>query len=142
MYLGDMGELSRELKRFRQSGGSALLYGGESADALLDSLQDELRCAISDELTRDPEPGEVLILRESLPRGFLGPAQKLMVLTGAELFALAHMLLDGISDGFGFLFCLFDEGLKLSQFADLSLDFVHTHFYILRFFFFERSRWR
>ncbi len=86
MYLGDMGELSRELKRFRQSGGSALLYGGESADALLDSLQDELRCAIGEGLDRDPEPGEVLILRESLPRGFLCPAQKLMVLTGAELF--------------------------------------------------------
>ncbi len=86
MYLGDMGELARELKRFRQSGGSALLYGGESADSLLDSLQDELRCAIADELNRDPEPGEVLILRESLPRGFLCPAQKLMVLTGAELF--------------------------------------------------------
>ncbi|MBQ9323340.1 MAG: hypothetical protein IJR81_03780, partial [Clostridia bacterium] len=45
MYLGDMGELCRELKRFRQTGGSALLYGGESADALLSSLQDELRCA-------------------------------------------------------------------------------------------------
>ena len=86
MYLGDMGELSRELKRFRQSGGSALLYGGESADALLDSLQDELRCAIGEGLDRDPEPGEVLILRESLPRGFLCPARKLMVLTGAELF--------------------------------------------------------
>ena len=47
MYLGDMGELVRELKRFRQSGGSALLYGGESADALLQSLQDEIRCAIT-----------------------------------------------------------------------------------------------
>ena len=86
MYLGDMGELVRELKRFRQSGGSALLYGGESADALLQSLQDEIRCAITDELNRDLEPGEVLILRESLPRGFLCPAQKLLVLTGAELF--------------------------------------------------------
>ena len=86
MYLGDMGELVRELKRFRQSGGSALLYGGESADALLGSLQDEIRCAITDELNRDLEPGEVLILRESLPRGFLCPAQKLLVLTGAELF--------------------------------------------------------
>ena len=86
MYLGDMGELCRELKRFRQTGGSALLYGGESADALLSSLQDELRCAISDGLDRAVEPGEVLILRESLPRGFLCPAQKLMVLTGAELF--------------------------------------------------------
>ncbi|MBQ6358307.1 MAG: hypothetical protein IJI97_05040 [Clostridia bacterium] len=86
MYLGDMGELCRELKRFRQTGGSALLYGGESADALLSSLQDELRCAVSDGLNREIEPGEVLILRESLPRGFLCPAQKLMVLTGAELF--------------------------------------------------------
>ena len=86
MYLGDMGELLRELKRFRQSGGSALLCGGESADALLNSLQDEIRCALADELTRDPEPGEILILKESLPRGFLCPAQKLLVLTGAELF--------------------------------------------------------
>ena len=86
MYLGDMGELVRELKRFRQNGGSAVLYGGESADALLSSLQDEIRCATADELTRDPEPGEILILKESLPRGFLCPAQKLLVLTGAELF--------------------------------------------------------
>ena len=48
MYLGDMGELIRELKRFRQNGGSAVLYGGESADALLSSLQDEIRCATAD----------------------------------------------------------------------------------------------
>ena len=86
MYLGDMGELARELKRFRQASGSALLYGGESADALLESLQDEIRCTIADELARDPEPGEILILKKSLPRGFLCPAQKLMVLTGSELF--------------------------------------------------------
>ncbi len=86
MYLGDMGELARELKRFRQSGGCALLYGGESADALMDTLQDELRCARAQSLDREPEPGEVLILGESLPRGFLCPALKLMVLTGTELF--------------------------------------------------------
>ena len=86
MYLGDMGELVRELKRFRQTGGSALLYGGESADGLLQSLQDEIRCTLAEELTREAEPGEVLILKESLPRGFVCPAQKLMVLTGSELF--------------------------------------------------------
>ena len=86
MYLGDMGELVRELKRFRQTGGSALLYGGESADGLLSSLQDEIRCTLAEELTRESEPGEVLILKESLPRGFVCPAQKLMVLTGSELF--------------------------------------------------------
>ena len=86
MYLGDMGELVRELKRFRQTGGSALLYGGESADGLLSSIQDEIRCTLAEELTRESEPGEVLILKESLPRGFVCPAQKLMVLTGSELF--------------------------------------------------------
>jgi predicted small lipoprotein YifL len=53
---------------------------------IMDTLQDELRCARAQSLDREPEPGEVLILGESLPRGFLCPALKLMVLTGTELF--------------------------------------------------------
>ncbi|MBQ7278270.1 MAG: transcription-repair coupling factor [Clostridia bacterium] len=84
-YLGDMGELIGELKAYRQAGGTALLFGGQSARALMENLQDELRCVL---LTapRAPEPGEVLIIEQSLPRGFVCPSQKLMVLTGAELF--------------------------------------------------------
>ena len=66
---------------------AVLLYAGEAAGRIHDLLaMEELPHATADKLTRPPVPGEILVLEESLPRGFVFPESRLTVITQAELF--------------------------------------------------------
>ena len=86
-YLNDSKQFQTELTRLLQSREAVLLYVGEAQQRLTELLSDaELNVASADTLSRAPVRGEALIVRESLPSGFLFPEIHLYVLTAQELF--------------------------------------------------------
>ncbi len=86
-YLGNMAELARDVGFYRSNGESLVLYAGERAGILRDALNAEEQEAVTmDRLARAPLPGEVLIVKETLARGFAYPELGLVVLTENELF--------------------------------------------------------
>ena len=84
-YLGDTGELKKELLRQKRGGQALLLYAGEGAAALGEALEETVPCTVYSEDV-SPALGEVRLISKALPRGFVCPALRLTVLTGAELF--------------------------------------------------------
>ena len=86
-YMG-RGELLRDdIISWRQKGYSVLLYAGKHAERLKDSLSDlGLDLPSVPALTRDPLPREVLIIGESLPKGFDYPEIKLAAVSEYEIY--------------------------------------------------------
>ena len=86
-YLSDLGQLTSELAAMRDKREAVLLYAGEGKTRIAEHLAGtDLPFAEADALTRPPVRGEVLVLGESLPQGFVFPALHLVVLTAYELF--------------------------------------------------------
>ncbi|MDO4564419.1 MAG: transcription-repair coupling factor [Clostridia bacterium] len=88
LYMGDFESLFSELRRLKQHKEAVLIYCGETQNALFEQLQAaDIPCAMADGLVREPVAGEILLLKEKLPRGFCCPELHLTVLTGAELYS-------------------------------------------------------
>ncbi len=86
-YLSDFGRLTEELSAMRRQKQAVLLYAGEGAARIADRFSEaELPFAAAETLTRPPVRGEILVLNESLPQGFVFPELHLCVLTPFELF--------------------------------------------------------
>ncbi len=86
-YLNDSKQFQTELQRLLKSREAILLYVGEAQQRLVDQLGEiEGNIASADTLSRLPVRGEALIVRESLPVGFVFPEIHLYVLTAQELF--------------------------------------------------------
>lgn len=86
-YLSDFGRLTEELSLLRRQRQSILLYAGDGAARIAEQfVSADLPFAEADALTRPPERGEILVLKESLPQGFVFPELHLSVLTPFELF--------------------------------------------------------
>ena len=86
-YLGDMGELKRELKQGQNKGETRLLFAGEGAAFLFRELEEEgLSCRMESTLSNVPAQGTLLVLKTTLPRGFRLPGSRLTVLSQEELF--------------------------------------------------------
>ncbi|MBQ2770648.1 MAG: transcription-repair coupling factor [Clostridia bacterium] len=87
VYLGDTGELYRDLNHHVNHGDAILLYAGERADTLFDALS-SLGAPVQKaaNLTRLPEAGKIQILPESLRHGFYYPELHLAVFSESEIF--------------------------------------------------------
>ena len=86
-YLSDFGRLAEELSAMRSKKQAVLIYAGEHWERVFEQLSSAgVPCASANALIRPPERGEILILSESLPKGFLLPSMRLAVLTPFELF--------------------------------------------------------
>ena len=86
-YLNDSKQFQTELTRLLKAREAVLLYVGEAQQRLTEQLNEvELNIASADTLLRAPVRGEALIVRESLPVGFVFPELHLYVLTAQELF--------------------------------------------------------
>ena len=86
-YLNDAEQFLTELRRLLKSREAVLLYAGEAQERMHDLLDSEaLPVAYSDTLSRAPVRGEALVLKETLPQGFVFPELHLYVLTPQELF--------------------------------------------------------
>ena len=89
-YMGSFEELSRDVGLWHGAREAVVLFAGEHAARLHGQLGElGAETALSDALTRAPVPGEVLVVGESLPRGFAYPELHLTVLGGQELFGKA-----------------------------------------------------
>ncbi len=86
-YMG-RGELLRDdIMSWRQKGYSVLLFAGKHAERLGDSLSDlGLDLPIIERLTRDPVPGEALILEEAIPKGFDYPEIRIAAVSEYEIY--------------------------------------------------------
>lgn len=83
--------LRDDIALWRQKGYSVLLYGGEHAQRLQDTLHDmNLEAAITEKLSRSIVPRELLIVGESIPRGFEYPEMRLAVVSEFELFGAEY----------------------------------------------------
>ncbi len=86
-FLGDMGELKREMLLGQNRGETRLLFAGEGAEALYRELEDGgLSCRLERAFTNEPARGTLLIVKGTLPKGFRLPGLKLTVLSQEELF--------------------------------------------------------
>lgn len=86
-YLSDFGRLTEELIAMRAHRQAVLLYAGEGRERLAEHFSAvDLPFAQADALVRPPQAGEILLLSESLPQGFVLPELHLVVLTAFELF--------------------------------------------------------
>lgn len=84
-YVSDLGRFCEELTELKKRN-AILCYCGDAAERIHEQLDSsDIFCAVADRLTRPPAVGEVLLLRQSLPQGFLLPEQHLVVLTLSEL---------------------------------------------------------
>ena len=86
-YMGDMGELVRDLKRWKREGQAVLLLAGDQAQALFDQLKGDFDgLVLVQRLEREPVHGEVLVTGDSLVNGFCYPENDITVLGITELF--------------------------------------------------------
>ncbi|MDO4571767.1 MAG: transcription-repair coupling factor [Clostridia bacterium] len=86
-YLGSISELALDLGRWKAAGEAVLLYAGDRAESLCGELRENgAEPALAEALLRAPQPGEALVLKQSLPRGFSYPEQRLQVLGAQEIF--------------------------------------------------------
>ena len=86
-YLSDFGRLIEELVAMRRGRQAVLLYAGEGRTRLAEAFTAaDLPFAEADALVRAPQTGEILLLGETLPQGFVIPETHLVVLTPFELF--------------------------------------------------------
>ena len=86
-YLSDFGRLVDELTEMRNKKRAVLLFAGEGYQRITEQFNAiDLPYALAPKLTRSPEKGEILVLSDSLPQGFVFPELQLVVLTSFELF--------------------------------------------------------
>ncbi|MCL2670437.1 MAG: transcription-repair coupling factor [Clostridiales bacterium] len=87
IYVDDIPALARELLARKQNKDAVLLFCGDALTRVAEQLQNyEIPFAQADALTRPPVRGEILLLGETLLRGFCFPQAKLYVWSQAELF--------------------------------------------------------
>ncbi len=86
-YMG-RGELLRDdILSWKQKGYSVLLYSGAHGERLRDSLADlGLSAPYTESLEREPLPREVLIIGETIPKGFEYPEIKLAAVSEYEIY--------------------------------------------------------
>lgn len=85
-FLSDLGRLAQELSEL-QKRNAVLCFCGDAAERVSESLESfGLVPLCADTLARPPKRGEILLISQSLPQGFLLPEAHLVVLTPQELF--------------------------------------------------------
>ncbi len=90
-YVGAGEALAADILNWKRHGYTALLYAGSHALRLQDMLLDAgVDAAVTDRLMRDAVPGEVLIIGESIGRGFEYPEIRLIALSETELYGAAR----------------------------------------------------
>lgn len=88
-YMG-RGELLRDdVISWKQKGYSVLIFAGKHCERLKDALSDlGLELPLVDELTREPVPGEALILKRSIPKGFDYPELRIAAVSEYEVYGV------------------------------------------------------
>ena len=86
-YLSDFSQLSEDLRMMRKKKQAVLIYAGEGQERVKEQfISSGISAAYADSLVRPPVRGEILVLSQSLPQGFVFPVLNLVILTGFELF--------------------------------------------------------
>ncbi|MCL2694700.1 MAG: transcription-repair coupling factor [Clostridiales bacterium] len=86
-HLGDLTALANEAHRSKAHGDAVVIYAGEAAGRIRDLFaMEDVPHGWAETLTRPPVRGEILVLGQNLPCGFVFPETRLTVLTQAELF--------------------------------------------------------
>lgn len=86
-YMGDTGELVRDLARWKKAREAVVLFAGEHLAPFSEQLRDAgADIVTAEKLTRDPVRGEALVVGEPLVSGFEYPELHLVALGETELF--------------------------------------------------------
>lgn len=86
-YMGRMELLRDDIGLWKQKGYSVLLYAGQHAKRLADALSDlGVETAYAEKLERDIVPRELLIVGESIPKGFDYPEIRLAAVSEFEIY--------------------------------------------------------
>ena len=90
-YVNAGDALAADIFNWKKHGYAAVIYAGTHAVRLQDLLVDAgVDAAVAEKLERAPVPGEVLIIGDSLGRGFEYPEIHIVALSETELYGAAH----------------------------------------------------
>lgn len=86
-YMAGFEPLAHDIKNWRRTGYSVLIFAGSHSERIADGLMEYgVEAAVAAVFKRKPIAGELLIISQSLPRGFELPERKLAVVSESELF--------------------------------------------------------